>query len=71
MARTHALIAALFIILVVLATPAAAETPEQPPAETTQEQEAWRGDVPITWVIGGTGGALGLLSVVAVRRKWV
>lgn len=74
MTRTHALIAAIFLSLMLMAVPASAQVPESPPgdvADSTQEQEAWRGDVPISGVIGATAAVLGVLTVVAVRREWV
>ena len=48
---------------------AAQESPSAP--DDTSEEEAWRGDVPIMGVIGGTAALLGVLTVVAVRRDWV
>jgi hypothetical protein len=48
---------------------AAQESPSAP--DDTSEEEAWRGDVPIKGVIGGTAALLGVLTVVAVRREWV
>jgi hypothetical protein len=48
---------------------AAQESPSAP--DDTPEEEAWRGDVPIKGVIGGTAALLGVLTVVAVRREWV
>jgi hypothetical protein len=82
-----ALAAAVFVVLSLApGSPASATAPasatgasaivlleESPPApdHTSEEGEAWRGDVPIKGVIGGTAALLGVLIVVAVRREWV
>jgi hypothetical protein len=52
--------------------PAIAVAQEAPPApDDPSEEDAWRGDVPIKGVIGGTAALLVVLTVVAVRCEWV
>lgn len=86
MARTFAITLTVLVGLsLVVGSPASATEPqdaaggsvliaaqESPPTpDDTSEEEAWRGDVPIKGVIGGTATLLGVLTVVAVRREWV
>ncbi len=86
MVRTFAIaLTVLVALLLVAGSPASAAEPsggagdpaiavaqEAPPApDGPSEEDAWRGDVPIKGVIGGTAALLVVLTVVAVRRDWV